>query len=213
MMRSRKSSAQFAAEVPSASPTASTCSLSTTESETSLASSGGTQLPLRRAEILWRSRGDSAAELSWTGSFQRTASSSRSLVAGPTGWLRSLVKHPVLATIAGVAQLVGLHRVVSLVAAASSFSLGGSFANDSVAAEDSPLDLYRAAPVVEDASPWDYGFFVAITPPSYPVHGAQQPPVLHQHQTPDSASSSETTAEPATPPSGTPEDDTVPSPS
>ncbi|KAJ1463314.1 hypothetical protein M885DRAFT_108391 [Pelagophyceae sp. CCMP2097] len=95
---------------------ASTCSLSSicdADDCDSAASPGGFQLPLRRQEIMLR------RHIRSTYGPPAAKSASR-----PSSWFRSLATHPILTTIVGVAHMVGLHRVVTFVAAASRRSFG-----------------------------------------------------------------------------------------
>lgn len=71
-----------------------------------------------------------------------------------TGWIKALATHPVIAIIAGIAHLVGLGRVASTLSSVSLTSLHSVDIGDNF--EEYDLTL----------SPADYGFYVAITPPS-----------------------------------------------
>jgi len=162
---------------------ASTCSLSSicdADDCDSAASPGGFQLPLRRQEIMLR------RHIRSTYGPPAAKSASR-----PSSWFRSLATHPILTTIVGVAHMVGLHRVVTFVAAASRRSFG-SF-SDAVfesGDDDSSDEWETKAPPCEDPhSAWDYGFFVAITPPSHTVFygGVFSPQSTPEENSPASA--------------------------
>jgi len=193
---------------------ASTCSLSSicdADDCDSAASPGGFQLPLRRQEIMLR------RHIRSTYGPPAAKSASR-----PSSWFRSLATHPILTTIVGVAHMVGLHRVVTFVAAASRRSFG-SF-SDAVfesGDDDSSDEWETKAPPCEDPHScvpprpraeavlggpgprarrigrgrerlrraWDYGFFVAITPPSHTVFygGVFSPQSTPEENSPASA--------------------------
>mmetsp|Transcript_10114 Transcript_10114/g.33081 ORF Transcript_10114/g.33081 Transcript_10114/m.33081 type:complete len:171 (+) Transcript_10114:109-621(+) len=118
------------------------------------ASAASVSLPLRRRFTGHYFQNSPSSSDMMTGGGCETPSSPD---GGETSWLKALASHPVLAVLAGIAHLVGFGRVASTLSSVSLASL------HSVDCDFEEYDLTFQQP---SASPADYGFYVAITPPS-----------------------------------------------